>query len=397
MSRLFLGRDVFSAAYDRLHAVYAAGHRVVVSFSSGKDSTICLELAIMAARDTGRLPVEVVVVDEEILFPGSYEFCERVAQRPEVALRHLVLCQPGSNIFNREAPYWWVMDPLLDPEEWVRKPPSYAELPEDKTLYLKINPTRYPVEHAKPGEAWDPSPNAKQRLVSVVGIRTQESRNRLMGIAASGGHMTKSDSVGTHACRPIYDWTDDDVWKFIAELKCDYNTAYNTMYAMGVPKKNLRIGPIAMNAGCVRLLQMSYRAWPQWFDRVAKRLPGIRTGAMFGKRTCSPFRRYGETWEACFRRECFGESTPAWIRDRSKIVMENVLHQHARHSTAPFPERVNCRTCGPIGSWKSLANTMWDGNPHGFKTSAIPEIEPEFFRPGAGTWKQGHTIGKADK
>ena len=118
--------NVFDAALARLTTEYEAGHRLVVSISGGKDSTCCTELAILAARAAGRLPVEVVIRDEEIMFPGTYEYVERLAERPEVSMTWLVAHQPIINAFDREQPYFWVCDPLLDPEEWVRQPPAVA-------------------------------------------------------------------------------------------------------------------------------------------------------------------------------------------------------------------------------------------------------------------------------
>jgi len=46
--------------------VYEAGHHVVVSFSAGKDSGVCLEVCLLAAKETGNLPLDVVMRDEEI-------------------------------------------------------------------------------------------------------------------------------------------------------------------------------------------------------------------------------------------------------------------------------------------------------------------------------------------
>ena len=74
----FLGLNVFDQAIDRLVKEYKDGHRIVVSFSGGKDSTVCLELCIIAATMTNRLPVDVVMRDEEIMHPGTYEYCERI-------------------------------------------------------------------------------------------------------------------------------------------------------------------------------------------------------------------------------------------------------------------------------------------------------------------------------
>jgi len=111
-----LGTTTFDQAITRMVDVYAAGHRVVVSFSAGKDSTCLLEICIIAARLTNRLPVEVVIQDEEINFPGTYEYAERVAARPEVSFNWVVMQHVMLNCFNREAPYFRVFDPLLSPD-----------------------------------------------------------------------------------------------------------------------------------------------------------------------------------------------------------------------------------------------------------------------------------------
>ena len=52
----------------------------------------------MAARDAGVSPS--TVPDEEIAYPGTYEFLERTAERKEVKLDWLSMQQPMINIFN---------------------------------------------------------------------------------------------------------------------------------------------------------------------------------------------------------------------------------------------------------------------------------------------------------
>jgi predicted phosphoadenosine phosphosulfate sulfurtransferase len=110
-----LGSTVFDAALERLIALYDEGHRLVISFSGGKDSTCVLNIAILAARATGRLPVEVILRDEEIIFPGTYEYAERVAQRPEVSFNWVYANQPIINVFNRANPTSGCSTPCCHP------------------------------------------------------------------------------------------------------------------------------------------------------------------------------------------------------------------------------------------------------------------------------------------
>jgi predicted phosphoadenosine phosphosulfate sulfurtransferase len=380
-SRSRTGLDVFEQALQRLHELYAGGHTVVVAFSAGKDSGVCLELAIMAARMTGRLPVHVSMRDEEVMLPGTFEYAERVAKRPEVDFRWCVANQPIVNVFNRRAPYWWVFDPELRPEQWVRQPPECATRIDALDITRIITRQTYPTAPGKD-------------IFAVIGIRASESQNRRYSVFAAGGHLTKPNAMGTRNCRPIYDWQDADVWRAVRDNQWDYNRAYDTMMRFNIPLSKMRIAPPTLNSASVYLLEMARKAWPRWFDKVEDRLPGVKTISQFGARAVMPHRRTDETWHDTFMRECITEAPAPWIAERSTNVMRALLSLHAHHSTAPFPDVKPCYMCvGNMGAWRSLAMALYNGDPFALKTQGIGgnrAMEPEFFRHGAGSWG-GHS------
>jgi predicted phosphoadenosine phosphosulfate sulfurtransferase len=373
------GCTVFDAAVDRMVGLYEAGHRVVVSFSAGKDSGVALEVCIVAAELTGRLPVDVVMRDEEIMLPGTYEYAERVAARPEVDFRWLVARQPVLNIYNRKAPYFWVFDPTLPPERWVRPLPERAEIISEQNIGAMTTPMRFP-----------PAPG--KELFTVMGLRVQESTRRRFGLHTMQRFYTRPR--GPYKVRnawPIYDWTDGDVWLAHRQFGWDYNRAYDTLYKMRVPRAQLRIAPPTMTAHGVGVLAVAARAWPHWFDRVAERLPGVRLATLFGRRAVEPQRRRGETWEDCFYRVCVEDAPASWIAERALKARDLLVNKHKVHSTMPFPDVKPCLHCtggASIASWKKLAYAMYNGDPMSLKTDKVglPYIEPEFFRPGSGTW-----------
>jgi predicted phosphoadenosine phosphosulfate sulfurtransferase len=371
------GRDVFEEALQRLTDLYAGGHTVIVAFSAGKDSGVCLELAIMAARATGRLPVHVSMRDEEVMLPGTFEYAERTAARPEVDFAWCVANQPIVNVFNRRAPYWWVFDPLLQPEQWVRQPPAIARKIDALDIGRIITRQTYPTPPDKD-------------IYAVIGIRASESQNRHYSVFSAGGHLTKPNSLGTRNCRPIYDWHDGDVWRAVRDNHWDYNHAYDAMIRFNVPLVKMRIAPPTLNTASVFLLEMARKAWPRWFDRVEDRLPGVKTISQFGARAVLPHRRSGETWHSCYMRECIAEAPAPWIAERSTAVMKAMLSAHAHHATTELPEVRPCYTCnGSLGSWRNLTVAMYNGDPFALKTNGIGgnrAMEPEFFRNGAGTW-----------
>ena len=378
MKKLAAGIDVYEAGLERMLSAYEGGHTVVITMSGGKDSAVCLELAIEAARITGRLPVNVVTRDEEIGFPGVFEYLERVAARPEVDFKWVIQHQPVINVFNRAAPYFWCFDPLLPPERWVRRyPEKYAVISDEMNIRAIVHPRWFPVPEGK-------------NLVSVMGLRVSESVKRRLGLASSGGHYTKVvkyAGVPFRTLRPIYDWTDSDVWRSLDEFKWDYAEAYDVMHRLGIPPRALRLGPPTMTHDGATLLRVAAKAWPRWFDRVCDRLEGVRQAAQFGALVCKPRRRVGETWEGCFQRTCIDDAPAEWIRERAARLRDDLIACHAAHSSLPIPEIQACITCKGAGlsAWRKMTQVCFNGDP--FSTNLwFPYMEPEFFREGAGTW-----------
>jgi predicted phosphoadenosine phosphosulfate sulfurtransferase len=372
-TRRYLGSNVFDQAVARLCELYERGHRLVLSLSGGKDSTVCLNLMLIAAEMTGRLPVDVVMRDEEIMYPGTFEYLERVAERPDVNFHWIYACQPIVNAFNRESPYWWVFDPELSPDQWVRQPPERAYRVMELDIQHMCTPTRFPVEG--------------RELFSVIGLRVQESRARLYGLHSSGGYVTKpTKPFGVRLCRPIYDWTDGDVWKAISENGWDYNRCYDVLHRHGIRRERLRVGPPTMSPAGAPALRIAQQAWPRWFDQVSERCPGIRTVAQFGLRAVEPMRRAGETWKQTFERECVKEA-PSWILARAELARAKIVSAHRHHSTKALPDHDPCYNCSTnLGCWRGLCRALYLGDPFSQKATFLPYVEPEFFRAGAGTW-----------
>lgn len=374
MPRKRTGLNVFEQSIERVVQQFEQGHKLVCAFSGGKDSTCVLEVCLIAAQLTDSLPLSVVLRDEEIMYPGTYEYALRVAQRDDVDFHWLAMQQPVENVFNRQQPFYWAFDPELDPEQWVREPPDFTTwLPEENSITRMVVPERFDVPEGK-------------ELISVMGLRGAESRARLCSVYSADGALTKPNKFGVRNLRPIYDWQDGDVWKAISDQQWDYNSCYDIFARMGIPKTKLRVAPPLMKPD--NKLAIAAAAWPRWFDRVAKRCPGARQGAQFGVLAATPQRRYHETWRQCFVRTCIDDA-PEWIRQRSITAREKLLSRHAAHANTPFPEVKQCKVCtGSVGSWKHLTMAMYSGDPFCSKiTHAIlPEVEPEYFRKGAGTW-----------
>jgi len=146
---------------------------------------------------------------------------------------------------------YWGRDPLLDDPKRV-----------DFFRALVLDPAKRFVE--------------ENGLATVVmGLRGDESRSRrARQIFYGPAHVTKNGL--THLC-PIQDWTDDDVWAYIASKELCYNPAYDKMAGLGLDRKSWRVGIVlsadAANLGSFTVLK---RLDPGLWNRLAAEFPLVR-------------------------------------------------------------------------------------------------------------------------
>jgi 3'-phosphoadenosine 5'-phosphosulfate sulfotransferase (PAPS reductase)/FAD synthetase len=212
--KFYTGQNVLDSALSRYEYMFKTGH-VVISFSGGKDSGILVELGLMAKEMYGfSQPLHVVMRDEEIMYPGTFEYAERIANRPGVDFHWIYANQPVVNLFNRASPYFWVFDPELPEDEWVRKPPSFAYKIDEQNIEAISHHKRFGF-------------NETDLMYNVIGIRVSESPRRVLAVKSSKGYLTK-EIKHCRKSRPLYDSTDAEISGDAADTTKSVEVAGNT-------------------------------------------------------------------------------------------------------------------------------------------------------------------------
>lgn len=237
--------DVLTLARRRFDFLHERFDRIVVGFSGGKDSTVCLQLAIEAAERHGRLPVDAYFIDEEAIPPETVDYVARVALMPTVRMHWIGGPTKHRNACSTVEPWWYCWDPTKR-DLWCREPVEGMIFDE---VFPKIDTANFSTYYFGPDNG---------RVANVVGLRTQESLNRYQAVANNkegfecflGGASIRPYErayirTGDHVTRafPIYDWTHEDVWLAPWRFGWDYNRSYDLMAACGVTLHEQRVAP----------------------------------------------------------------------------------------------------------------------------------------------------------
>jgi predicted phosphoadenosine phosphosulfate sulfurtransferase len=265
-------KSCFDLAVERMALCFERFDKVFVSFSGGKDSTACLNIALEAATLVGKLPLDVVTFDEEAIPPETVEYMERVAARPDIRFHWFCLPVKHRNACSRKQPFWYPWDDNHK-DLWVRPLPKLA-ITDLHGFRKGMGAENCPALLFGPRFG---------RVCNVMGIRCQESMTRYMSVASKKGFdcfTIQTDAAWMSKAYPIYDWSVEDVWRAPARFGWDYNHAYDRMESCGVSRMDARCSPPYGEQPIRRLWSYS-QCWPELWAKMTQRVHGAATAARY--------------------------------------------------------------------------------------------------------------------
>ena len=123
---------------------------------------------------------------------------------------------------------------------------------------------------------------------------------------------------------PLYDWTDDDVWFYLAQHRVEVPDAYRFMYGLGVQRSRLRISQF-FSVDTAHILARISEYYPELMERVLKREPSAYLVSLYWD--SEMFRRRSPKRQAMEKQ---AESAPIDYQARLLAMLGNIpAHFHA--------------------------------------------------------------------
>lgn len=273
--KIFLDKNVYDAALERINFLFDEFPNIVVGLSGGKDSTVVYHLAMQVARERGRLPLPVFFLDQEAEWTSTIEIVRQIMYDPDVKPLWFQMPIYIENATSLDTKYLKCWDPENE-AEWLREKEEISikenvfGTPWFLYLFKPIFQQLYP----------------DQRVAVLSGVRCEESPGRLMGLTGSAtykwitwaAHLT----TGQITFYPLYDWSYRDIWAAIHKNKWPYNRLYDLEYQYGTPVQNMRVSNLHHETA-VRDLFMLQELDPELYNKLCRRLPGADTAGKMGK------------------------------------------------------------------------------------------------------------------
>lgn len=256
--------DVLTAAKKRIKNIFETAPKVYLSVSGGKDSLVLHDMTFKMAQsgliDVSKLTVE--FVDEEAIYPCCEDLVKQMRMQwlsLGVTFRWWCIECRHHNCFNMLAnDESFICWDRYKSDVWVRKMPSFAI-----TNHPQFNPRK------------DTYQMFMSRIhkdgVSINGVRVSESVQRRNAIGANKSLMN---------LYPIYDWTDQDVWRYIRDNNLEIPDAYIYLYQTGAGRNQMRLSQF-FSVDTARSLVSMCEYYPHLFEKICKREPNAYLAMLY--------------------------------------------------------------------------------------------------------------------
>lgn len=310
MGKTFSDKDVCVAAKERIAYIFQEFENVLVAFSGGKDSSVCLNLCYEYAQEHNMLDkLAMYHLDYEAQYQMTTDYVEQTFKQFS-DIRRFWLCLPmAAQCCCQMDSGTWIPWEREKQDIWVRPMPDYRYVVNEDNAKFKFEKGMFDYTVQTNFGKWFAKENGKTAV--VVGIRAQESLQRYHAVSHDDKKSIydgkKWATVISKECvnvYPLYDWKTEDIWVANARFGYEYNKLYDLYYQAGLGINDMRVAS-PFNDCASNTLKLYKVIDPNNWGKMVGRINGVNFVGLYGGTTAMGWRSIKKPDHFTWKEYCY--------------------------------------------------------------------------------------------
>lgn len=310
MGKKYLTQNVYEATQERLKYIFDEFDNILVAFSGGKDSGVCLNLCYDYAKEHNMLDkLSMYHLDYEAQYQMTTDYVTETFEQFNDIKRYWLCLPVGADCGCRMDSDMWTVWERSKKDLWVREMPTFDYVINQDSCPFEMYEGQKDYEVQNEFCKWFKETNGNKKTTVITGIRATESFVRYMRAKTDIRKYNNKKYVleqvsGVYHSFPIYDWETQDIWIYNAKYEKSYNRLYDLYYQAGLSIDQMRVANPFHSCGMDNL-KLYKVIDPNNWGKMVGRVNGVCFAGIYGGTTAMGWKSIKKPAHFTWKEYCY--------------------------------------------------------------------------------------------